>query len=144
MIYNCSDTINKIQTFFCPDQSTIDEGKAIGYTGTFIIGTKTDADNLLNSCRQNWFDLNTSLFSVNKDIDPDPIQTTWVVCDLNVEPQNIDVNYNIFDVINGYYTLVIGLDNAKNLLQTTENNAKEFFILDYVSWDVWQPLPKTK
>jgi len=122
VIYQITNYIAGKPNYVCPDQTTIDQGISYGYTGVFSIGTQNDADAILAINRQEWLTENYAVFTVNKDIDPDPIQTTWIVCDLNTEPANTDVDYNVFDVVNGYYTLVTGLDNAKTLFANTQEN----------------------
>lgn len=140
MIYRLYNYGQQSVEYICPDQITIDEGKKLGYSGIFVIGTEADATVAVASSRQAWLTANEYLFTTNKDIDPDPIQTTWLVCDLNTEPQNNNVDYNVFDVINGYYNLTTGLDAAKQLLNDTKVNATEFFIVDYYAFKTW---PKT-
>ena len=144
MIYAFFDSSNNEAYYFCPNQETIDEGKTIGYTGNFIIGGQEDADALVVSCRENWLVDNNYLFTANKDIDsPDvPDATVWTVCDLDTEPPNTDEDYQIFDVINGSYILVVGLDNAKNLEQSLQNDAKVWFVASYATWESWPPLNK--
>jgi hypothetical protein len=140
MIYQVYDAVNYESTYVCPDQATIDDGQAKGYTGNFIIGAQADADALVEVFRENWAVANATLLTVNKDIDTDPVQTTWIPCDLNTEPANTDVDYNIFDIINGYYTLVSGLDNAKALLATTTENAKQYFVGNPVTFETFPVL----
>lgn len=118
MIYQILNPTN----YVCPDQATIDQGQAYGYVGIFSIGTSTEADAILATNRNTWLAQNIALFTVNKDIDPDPVQTTWIVCDLDTEQPNTDVDYNVFNVVNGYYTSATGLDNAKVLLEQTKQS----------------------
>jgi hypothetical protein len=144
MIYQINDLIKHQTDFVCPDQATIDEGKADGYIGVFIIGTQADADALLKTNQDAWLNQNINLFTVNKDIDTDPIQTTWIVCNLDTESPNTDIDYNVFDVVNGYYNLATGLDNAKALLEKTKQDYLTFCNLGaYVSYETWPVIPKS-
>jgi hypothetical protein len=138
MIYQIPNPTENTITYVCPDQETIDEGKTLGYEGDFIIGTQVDAENILSQIRHFWINVNSELFSVNKDIDPDPIQVTWIACNLADEPQNTNVDYNVFNVINGRYTLVIGLDSAKDLLDRTKVETSEYFV-QISSLEKWEP-----
>jgi hypothetical protein len=141
MIYIIPNPASQTVNYICPDQATIDAGQAMGRVGIFSIGGRTEADVILEQNRSAWLSANENLFSVNKDINPDPLDTTWVVCDLNTESQNSDIDYNIFNVVNGYYTLVTGLDNAKALLEQTKTNATDYFVpMDEL--DSWPIQPK--
>jgi hypothetical protein len=143
VIYQITNYTENKPNFVCPDQTIIDQGISYGYVGVFSIGTQSDADTILAINQQNWLTQNIELFTVNKDIDPDPIQTTWIVCDLNTELQNTDVDYNIFDVVNGYYTLTTGLDNAKVLLEQTKQNWLVYYNLDtYIEFNEFSPPKK--
>ena len=143
MIYRIFDLIESTQTWVCPDQSSIETGKNLGYEGNFIIGAQSDADSILKTNQDAWLIACADRFSVCKDIDPDPIQITWIVCDLNTESNNTTQDYNIFDTINGEYNLATGLDNAKELYAQTQQNCLTFSGLDtYKSSDTWNFLPK--
>ena len=143
MIYQINNPAEGVINYVCPDQATIEQGQSMGYTGVFNIGTQSDANAILIQNQQAILTNNVNLFSVNKDIDLDPIQTTWLPCDLNTELPNIDQDYNIFNVVNGYYTLATGLDNAKTLLEETKQNYLTFIACDSViSFENWLPIPK--
>lgn len=141
MIYFVPNFVTNVFTYVCPDQATIDQGKAEQYTGNFAIGFEAEAQLILESNRQEYLPTIVNLFSVNKDIDPDPIQTTWILCDLNTEEPNTDVNYNVFDVLNGYYNMATGLDNAKTLLQQTKQAYIEA-VMRLVAYSTWNDIPK--
>jgi len=141
-VYYTSNLIDLTNYYICPDQATIDQGKVAGYNGIFSIGTEADAQSILNICQQNWLNACVDRFSVNKDIDSDPVQTTWIPCDLNNEPQNTDQDYEIFNTIHGQYVLTTGLDNAKELLVQVKQNFLVFSGLGSVTtWSTWPPLP---
>jgi hypothetical protein len=129
--------------FVCSDQAIIDDGISLGYQGSFSIGTQTDADQILATNQQSLLAQNSNQFNVNKDIDSDLTQTTWITCDLNTEPDNDNIDYNVFNPLDGTYTLSTGLNNAKQ----TETNIKQQYLAfyslsSYQTWDTWKPLPK--
>lgn len=128
MIYQIANPLESKLIYVCPNQETIDKGKSYEYSGEFVIGDESDAQILLEEIKKLWFNANKNLFIVNKDIEPDPIQTTWIVCDLNTEEDNNNVGYNLFDVINGFYTTVTGLESAKQLQQEIINATSNYFV----------------
>lgn len=137
MIYRIYNQTQSTVDYFCPNQETIDAGKSLGYLGNFVIGGQSNAEQVQ---AENLLYVK-SLLSVNKDIDPDPIQTTWVPCDLTTEPENNDVDYYIFNVIDGYYTLVTGLDNAKSMFETVRTAVFKQLLPVLVSFEEWSPIP---
>lgn len=141
MIYIISNPTLATYNYVCSDQASIEIGKLFNSNGIFTIGGQEEAFAIADQNRAEWLANNVDLFSVNKDTNPDPVDTTWEPCDLDAEPQNNDVDYNIFNVINGYYTLVTGLDAAKALLATTKVNAANF-IVQINELEQWPPLPK--
>jgi len=141
VIYNVPNFITELPMYVCPNQETIDSGIAFKYQGTFVIGTEDDANLALNMSRQEYLPTVLNQFTVNKDINSDPIDTTWVNCDLNIEPPNTDIDYNVFDPKDGIYNLAIGLDNAKNLLEQTKQKYLNWAI-QIISFDKFERLPK--
>lgn len=140
MIYSINNPSQNTVNYVCPDQATIDQGVAYGYQGIYSIGTEQDAQNILATNQANWLADNLSLFSVNKDIDVTE-GTEWIPCNLDEEPDNTDMYYQIFEVINGRYNEAIGLANAKALLNQTKQNAQNWF-LGIRSFNAWErPLP---
>lgn len=145
MIYIVPNLITLQPDYVCPNQATIDQGISLGYEGTFVIGDVTTANEILVTNQQNWFNRNQSQFSVNKDIDPDPIQTTWIPCNLDSEPDNNDVDYNIFNPLTGRYTLITGLTNAKTKLSEVKFEYLSAYNLgQYQTWTEWKPLPQSQ
>lgn len=143
MIYQINNPASNTINYVCPDQATIDEGIAIGYKGEFSIGEQAEADTTLDQNRNAFLQANLSLFAVSKDIDPDPIQTTWIVCDLDTEPNNDDVDYQVFDVVNGFYSMATGLVAAKAELDTKKSNFLSHQGLEsYYSFESWPPIPQ--
>jgi len=137
MIYKIYNQPQSTLDYFCPDQSTIDAGKALGYQGNFVIGGQSEAEQVQTA---NLIYVE-SLLSVNKDIDPDPIQTTWIPCNLTTELENNDVDYYIFNVIDGRYTTVTGLDNAKSLFETVKTAVFKQLLPVMSSFEEWSPIP---
>lgn len=137
MIYKIFNETQSVLNYFCPDQETIDAGKALGYQGNFIIGNQSNAEQVQT---ENLLYVE-SLLSVNKDIDSDPIQTTWIPCNLETELQNNDIDYYIFNVIDGRYTLVTGLDNAKTLFKTVKTAVFKQLLPVIVTFETWNPIP---
>jgi hypothetical protein len=142
MIYKVPNFAIAKPNYVCPDQATVDEGIAYGYVGNFSIGTSTDADAFLAQNQQDWLTACADRFSVCKDIDPDPIQTTWVLCNLNTELPNTDQPYEVFNTMQGIYQNAVGLDNAKQLLaQTQQEFINSSGMGQYYVFDHFTPLP---
>jgi hypothetical protein len=121
MIYETYNPENDTVFYICPDQESIDLGKACGYTGVFSIGTEADANVILASNQALWLEHNQSLFSVNKDT-PVTEGIQWEPCDLANEQPNTDIVYNIFAVVDGVYHTVTGLSLALEKLQEVKQN----------------------
>lgn len=142
MIYQISNPIQQTVNYVCPDQASVDQGQAYGYQGIYSIGTEQDAQNILATNQSAWLAQNENLFSVNKDIDvTEGVQ--WISCNLDDEPDNTDMRYQVFDVINGYYNDATGLKNAKTLLNQTKTNAQNWFVT-MTSFENWTPPKKPK
>jgi len=145
MIYSIINLVGQTIDYVCPDQATIDEGQAQGILGTFSIGTETDANNILATNQNAWLNQNASLFHVNKQINLSDGYYQWIVVDLNTEPANVDVIYQIFDVVNGNYNQAIGLTSAQSLFIQTQQNYLTFSDLaSFSSLDSWPAKPKPK
>jgi hypothetical protein len=140
MIYQINSLLNGSKVFVCPDQATLDQGKISTPNGNFSIGGEAEANVLLNENQQAYLTTVLNLFSVNKDTDVLD-GTIWEAVNLDTEPDNVDINYQIFDVINGSYTLATGLDNAKQLLATTKQNYLNCYI-PLISFETWEQLPE--
>ena len=137
MIYQINSLLDINKVFFvCPDQATLDQGKILIPNGIFSIGGEAEANALLNENQQAYLTTVLNLFSVNKDTDVSE-GTIWEAVNLDTEPDNVDINYQIFDVINGSYTLATGLDNAKQLLTATKQNYLNWY-LPLISFETWE------
>ena len=141
MIYVISNYLSNKPYYVCPDQATINAGIAAGYTGNFSIGVQADAQAILNTVQQNLLFACSDRFGVNKDIDATE-GITWQPVDLNTEPDNTDVSYQVFSTINGSYTQTTGLDNAKALYAQVEQDFLDFCNLGaLIEWESFPPLP---
>lgn len=139
MIYNIFNPNENTVNYVCPDQATIDQGKAYGLSGIYSIGTEQEAQVILANNQKEWLANNLNLFSVNKDIDVTE-GTQWIPCNLDQEPENDDMYYQVFTVINGSYQEAVGLVNAKTLLNQVKQNAKNFVII-LSSFETWPTPP---
>ena len=137
MIYTIQTT-----NYVCPDQASIDEGKALGFNGDFSIGSETDAQALLTQMQNTLLTNNANLFSVNLTVVvADGV--SWTAINLNDEPDNTDRVYAVFDPINGTYEQATGLANAKALFTEEQQSYLTFNNLqNYNSYNSWNDLPK--
>jgi hypothetical protein len=144
MIYETYNLVNDTVFYICPDQESIDLGKACGYTGVFSIGTEADANAILVSNQQLWLDHNQALFSVNKDT-PVTEGIQWEPCSLDTEEPNTDIVYNVFAVVSGVYYTVTGLSLALQKMQEVKQNFLAHSGLDsLVSFEQWEsPVVRT-
>lgn len=143
MIYTVPNFSTNIVTYVCPDEQTINSGKQLGFKGNFIVGTQSDATILIQQSKEQYLPLVENQFVVNKDIDPDPVNTTWIPCNLDTEQPNTDIDYNVFDVQNGYYNSTTGLDNAKLLLAQTKQDYLNWCLV-VTSFETWPPYIRPK
>ena len=137
MIYTIQTT-----NYVCPDQASIDEGKALGFNGDFSIGSETDAQALLTQMQNTLLTNNANLFSVNLTVVvADGV--SWTAINLNNEPDNTDRIYVVFDPVNGIYEQATGLANAKALFTEEQQSYLTFNNLQhYTSYNSWNDLPK--
>lgn len=141
MIYETYDLVANKIFYFCPDQASIDRGKAYGYTGEFFVGGSTQAEAILSINQQRWLEHNKDLFSVNKDT-PVTEGIQWEPCDLETEAPNEENTYNVFAVLNGEYYKVVGLEAAKAKLEEVKANVLVHDNLGEVfSFAEWEPIP---
>lgn len=141
MIYTTRNYATNTSYYVCPDQATIDAGQADGYTGVFSVGNETDAQAILIVCQNEYLTACADRFSVNKDTDVTD-GVLWQPVDLNTEPDNTDISYEIFDTLVGQYTATIGLDNAKALYAQTQQDFLTFSGLNaLIVWETWPTVP---
>lgn len=140
-IYFINDPAKNMQDYVCDSQETIDAGIAAGYTGSFSIGTQSDADTILTTNQQSWLTMQANIFCVNKNIITDQ-GIEWITVDLNTEPANTDVIYRLLNVPNGDWIEKTGLNSAKAGLSDIKQNYLVFSGLSSVtSWTKWPKLP---
>ena len=135
MIYVIPNFVTSVTTYICPDQATIDVGVSKQYEGNFIVGEQAAAQSVVSKNRQEYLITIEDRFSVCKDTDVTEGRC-WETINLDTETDNIDVDYQIFSVKDGDYTMVKGLNNAKELLA----NTKQIFVewaLNYVELEQW-------
>jgi len=123
-------------TYFCPDQETVDKGKSLKISGSFVLGTQDDANIKVFEVQQNFYNLNKDRFSICQSVIVDD-GVAWTAIDLDTEPDNTDKVYQVFDAINGSHEEAIGLNSAKNLL----NEKKQKFFNYY---NIAQPIEMDK
>lgn len=144
MIYEVLDLSIGSGTWYCPDQATVDEGVNLGWAkfSTIVIGTQADAEVALVINQNAWINANIQLFSTNKAIYITGGDVAWEPVDLSTEPENTDIQYEVFDVINGYYKTALGLNDAKTLLQSTKQEYLNYYGLGAVGeYDTWPEPP---
>jgi hypothetical protein len=141
LIYLLNDIANDQQICFVPDANIQAEGQALNIPNTiWNIGTIDDANALLPSLQQSFLELYKDNFSVcSTTIDADQKQT-WQACDLTKEQPNTDKIYQIFNVLNGLHTEVVGLDNAYNQVELTKQAFLEWSGINNIS--TLEELPK--
>jgi hypothetical protein len=101
--------------------------------------TVEEANTILANNQQEYLVTMLDRFSVNKDTDATEGRS-WQSVDLDTEPNNTDVDYQVFDVVNGYYTHATGLDNAKVLLANKKQTFLDWSVaLSY--FETWPTLP---
>ena len=137
MIYVVNNLTQSTQEYVCPDQDTITQGENLGYTGTFVIGDATTAQNLLAANRQSWLDASENRFCVVKQTVVSG-GTQWVPVDLNTQPDNTDFVYEVMNTPNSNYLQVVGLTQAKETFNQVQQNYLDWSGLgSYASWDTW-------
>jgi hypothetical protein len=137
MIYQINNLTENTSNYVCPDQATIDQGKALEYTGVFSIGTEIDAQNILAANRQSWLTASENRFCVVKQtVVSNGVQ--WVPVDLDTQPDNTDFIYEVMNTPNSNYLQEIGLTQAKATLNQVQQNYLDWSgLASYNSWETW-------
>lgn len=140
-IFVIANPAQKTTNYVCDSQATIDAGQAAGYVGTFSVGTEQDANGILVSNQQAWLIDQAGVFCVNEKVSTDDgIQ--WVTVDLNTEPDNTDRVYALLNVPNGDWVQETGLEAAKAMFATIQQNDLAYCNLTTVeSWTSWPVIP---
>jgi len=137
MIYVVNNLVQSVQEYVCPDQATITQGENLGYTGVFVIGDATTAQNLLDVSRQSWLIASENRFCVVKQTVVSG-GTQWVPVDLDTQPDNTDFVYEVMNTPNSNYLQAVGLTQAKATLNQVQQNYLDWSGLgSYASWDTW-------
>lgn len=144
------NNLDKPRTFVCDDQTTIDAAPIVTlkdgttkqlYKENCVVGTQTDADNILANRQKALLDQNAGLFVVNLEVLVDG-GVKWPVVDLATESPNTTNVYCVLDPVTGNYTQVTGLDAANALLAQVKQNYLTFCgIGNYTIWTEW-PTPR--
>jgi len=114
--------------YFVPDATTQTEGQNLNNpNATFTIGTEQDAINFLTPIRDAWVSTRLDYVTVCKVEINENEHQVWQACDLNSEPENTDVIYQVFSPLTALHTEVIGLANAKQLAKDTLDAYIEFY-----------------
>ena len=102
MIYVVPNLTTQITDIVVPDQATIDLATANNVSGHLVIGTETDAQNLLNMAQQICLTNNAGRFQIEYvTIDSNGFMT-WTNQDQNTGPD--DGTYMVLNPVNGQYT----------------------------------------
>jgi hypothetical protein len=120
-VYLVPNLVTEISTFFVPDESTQIDGQQNGVAGNYIIGTLDDANTLLTQNAQAYLIQCSDRFSVCRvTVIEDGVSYTAI--NLDEEPQNNTLEYQIFNTLTGLHELAIGTDTAKALRLQIQND----------------------
>jgi len=118
-------------TYIVPDSVTRDQGISLSLPNSeWILGTETDANNLLQSVQQEVLNNYKVIFSVCKSIRTSEGHQQWSVCDITQEEPNTDVYYHIFNPMSVEHIDVVGLDAAIQTLTGCQNEVLQHLSLD--------------
>lgn len=159
LIYAISNPAQKYTNYVCDSQDTIDAAASNDNILTltnpiFSIGNETDAQTISLENATNWFNqqVNSGLFSVNKEVPVDPSTlpadlahlvantnpVSLVKCDLSTEPDNNDVVYQLLNVPYGNHISVVGLSAAKTQMDQIQQQYMDFTgIKSYITLTSW-------
>jgi len=141
MIYQILDRANSNIVWVCPDQSTINTAISYGYVegfnqnvNKFIIGTATDANNILQYAQSSWYKERGNTISIKRGTEIDNV-IWWssTTHDLDNEVPEANTIYRVFDPISvTYFDNTQDLNTAKNDLENAKNNFLNFYGLNSV------------
>ena len=125
LIYSVPNAAERNYYYVCDSQTTIDartknaEGQYIIPENLCSIGTEADANTILTNNQKAWLIQQASLFTCNlQNVVEGGV--VWTVVDLTAEPENTDRQYFVIDPTDGLYEPAIGLDAAKLLLASIQ------------------------
>jgi hypothetical protein len=152
-IYAITNLVQTTPTYICDSQETINRALEFSSTssvisvnttsGIFNVGTSVDADNLLASNRQAWLTMQTAnnIFSINKEIEVDE-GVIWENCHLSTEVMNTSTVYHFLNVPHGNHVSAVGLDAARALETTIQDQYLDWCGLgSYQTWTEWPTSP---
>jgi len=117
--YIVNDFANNTITFVTQDQQTYDFLNA--NISNVIVGTMDDANDILSSSKT-YFINNIMEHNINKSIvTPDDVYIWIRINNIDDEPDNDDVVYNLLNVPNGDIISTIGTSNAKSIQSNIES-----------------------
>ena len=135
LIYEIPNIVQEVFDYVCDSQATIDarpkdkDGNYIIPASQCFIGGEPEANALLATNQQAWLTQQADLFTVD-------LQTTveggvvWTVVDLTTQEPNTDREYFVLDPTDGLYEPAVGLDAAKALLASIQ---QEYLVFTYMS-----------
>ena len=140
-IYFVPNIITGTLTYFVSDESTQLNGQNSGVDGNYVIGTLDDANALLTQNAQSYLAECADRFTVCRTLyTEDGLAFTAV--NLDNEPQDPNVEYQVFNTLTGVHETALGTDVAKELLAKIKN--------DFIVWSglsevkTLEALPKRK
>jgi len=144
LIYVIPNTAVPNTEYVCDSQATIDARPKDPKTGEYYIpadlcsiGGEPEANAMLASNQTVWLTKQADLFTVD-------LQTTieggivWTVVDLATQEPNTDKEYFVLDPTDGLYEPAIGLDAAKALLASVQQEYLVFTKMNaYTTMTSW-------
>ena len=124
-VYIVPNLITGVQTYFVPNEADQITGQNSGAEGVFLVGTLDDANALLAQNTQDYLALCTDRFTVCRTLYTEN-GLSFVLINLDEEPQDPNIEYQVFNTLNGLHENVLGTDNAKTLLSKIKN--------DFIVW----------
>jgi hypothetical protein len=145
LIYQIPNAAQTVDNFVCDSQTTIDARPKDPKTGQYIIpasqcsvGGQPEADAMLASNQSAWLTQQANLFTVDLQTSVDG-GVVWTVVNLATQEPNTDKQYFVLDPTDGLYEPAIGLDAAKALLASIQQEYLVFTNMNVyttmTSWD---------
>lgn len=102
--------------YFVESQDTVDSNKHL----KCFVGGAQEAKIFYDLKEQQFLDTYSHIFSINKETEIEG-NTIWAVV-LDIELENSNDVFNVFDPINGVYEKVVGSDMARKTLENIKQN----------------------
>jgi hypothetical protein len=107
--------------YFVPDSATQQQGQTAWSNATWVIGDQTAAEAQLTINQQQMLTSSSEHFSQVKSIGQDADgQNVWIACDINSEPANSDVLYELFCDVQPGFQLATGTAQALQVYQAQQ------------------------